>query len=104
MSHELVVVLELVAFDADDGTVIGDADQEISALGVQERGDGFQDSVCDEFVVLAVFFEVPCTFAAKCSTMIRTVSPIACGCSSTNDLSRYSAFFLSLSRRPPALA
>ena len=32
------------------------------------------------------------TCAAKCSTQMATFSPMACGCSSTNALSRYSAF------------
>ena len=59
MAHELVVVLELVALDADDRPVVGDADQQIAALGVQERGDRLEHGVRDALVVLAVLLEVP---------------------------------------------
>ena len=37
----------------------------------------------------------PATCVAKCSTQMATFSRMACGCSSTNDLSRYSALLLS---------
>ncbi|MDQ3583083.1 MAG: hypothetical protein M3495_16435 [Pseudomonadota bacterium] len=46
-------------------------------------------------IAFALLLISPCTLAANCSTQIFTFSPIACGCSSTKDLSRYSAFFLS---------
>jgi hypothetical protein len=39
VAQEFVVALDLVALDADDGAVIADAYQEITAFGVQERGD-----------------------------------------------------------------
>jgi hypothetical protein len=39
VAHELVVVVELVVLDPDDRAVVGNADQQISAFGVQERGD-----------------------------------------------------------------
>ena len=39
VAHELVVALELIALDADDGTVVGNADQQVAAFGVEERGD-----------------------------------------------------------------
>src|SRR2546426_12780001 len=39
VTHELVVALELVALDADDGTFVRHADQQIATLGVEERGD-----------------------------------------------------------------
>src|SRR5262245_26031566 len=40
MPHELVVIFEPVVLDACDLAVIRDADQQIAALGIQERGDG----------------------------------------------------------------
>jgi hypothetical protein len=57
--HELVVALEPIRLDADDGAIVGDTDQQIAALGIQERGDGLQHSVRHAFVVLLVLLQAP---------------------------------------------
>ena len=54
MAHELVVGLELIVLDADDRAVVGDADEEVPALGVEKGGDGLEDRVGDALVVLPV--------------------------------------------------
>src|SRR5690606_15679143 len=59
MPQELVVRLQAVGSDTDVGSVVGHADQEITALGVQERGDRLEHSVRHAPVVLPVFLEVP---------------------------------------------
>jgi hypothetical protein len=38
VAHELVVVFETIALDADDRAVVGDADQEVAAIGVEDFG------------------------------------------------------------------
>ena len=59
MAHELVVVFEPVAFDPDDGPVVGHAEQEIPTLGIEECGDGLERGVGHPLVVLAVLHQVP---------------------------------------------
>jgi hypothetical protein len=59
VTHELVVTVQLIAFDADDGAVVRDPDQQVAALGIQERGERLQYSVGDDLIVVAVLFEIP---------------------------------------------
>jgi hypothetical protein len=40
MKHELVVIFELIVFDADHRAIIGHANQEVAALGIEKCGDG----------------------------------------------------------------
>ena len=58
VAQELVVVVQAVVVDAEHGAVVGDADQEVAALGVEERGDGLERGVRDVLVILAVLLQV----------------------------------------------
>ena len=50
---------ELIALDPDDRAIVGDADQQIPALGVQERGDGLEHRMGNDLIVLPIFLEAP---------------------------------------------
>ena len=57
MSHELVVVAEPISLDADDGSVISNADQEIPALSIEECGDGLKNSERNPLIVLPALLQ-----------------------------------------------
>ena len=59
VSHELVIAFELIAFDADDRPVVGHADQEIAALGIEEGRNRLERRVRDVLVILPVLLEIP---------------------------------------------
>src|SRR6266852_1140829 len=59
VAHELVVVVELIALDTDDRAVVGDANEQIAALRVQERRDGLEHGVRHALVVLPILLEAP---------------------------------------------
>jgi len=55
---ELVLVGELIAFDAHDGSVIGDTDQQSPSLAVEECGDGFSAGMGDR-VISPIALQIP---------------------------------------------
>ncbi|MDQ3583086.1 MAG: hypothetical protein M3495_16450 [Pseudomonadota bacterium] len=59
MAHELVVVLDLVALDAHDRAIVGHANQEIAALGIQDAAMVLSTAWVTNLVVLPSLFDVP---------------------------------------------
>ncbi len=59
MPHELVVALELIALYANDRSIVGHADQEISTLRVQKRCDSLEYRVGNVPIVLPILLQVP---------------------------------------------
>ena len=57
--HELVFGLQAVVLDAKNLAVVVHADQKVTAVGVEERGDGLERRVGHVLVVLAVLLQVP---------------------------------------------
>ncbi len=39
MKHELVVIFELVSFNTDDRSIVGNPNQKIATLGIKERSE-----------------------------------------------------------------
>src|SRR5205823_3454862 len=59
VTHELVIVFESIALNADDRTLVRHADEEVTALGIEECSDSLEHSVRNKLVVLPIFFEAP---------------------------------------------
>ncbi len=59
MKQEPVLALEGVDLDPDDAAVVGHADQEIPAVGVQKGGDGLEDGLGHGGILLALLQAPP---------------------------------------------
>src|ERR1700733_920167 len=65
VTHELVIGLKSILFDANDRSVVSDADQQVAAFCVEKSGNSLQHGESYTLIVLSVLFQAPAQSGLK---------------------------------------